>query len=243
VSWRKRPWLVGLSVAAFLVLIALGTWQVQRLQWKTALIEAADARASGAPVPLGTLDLSAPGEILYTHISVSGGFPTDRTAHVFGTLGGQPGYYVFQPFLLDDGSGRRLLVNRGFVPQDERAASYPLPDAPALTGLLRVYEGAGGIAAAFTPEGGQSEGTFYERDPARLITYLDPEHSADYLPISLDSTLPTELPRGGTTRLDFRNAHLGYAITWYGLAAGLVGVLLFAARRGRREAAASRDDA
>lgn len=34
------------------------------------------------------------------------------------------------------------------------------------------------------------------------------------------------LPIGGVTRIDLPNSHLQYAITWYGLALALVGVLL-----------------
>jgi surfeit locus 1 family protein len=32
------------------------------------------------------------------------------------------------------------------------------------------------------------------------------------------------LPQGGETVVDFPNNHLQYAITWFGLAAGLAGV-------------------
>jgi surfeit locus 1 family protein len=232
-----RPLLFVLSGAALIVLLGLGTWQVQRLQWKNELIEAAETRAVAEPVPLtGLTSAIAAGEnVEYTHVSVSGGFPTDRVAHVFGTYSGTPGFYVFQPFLLDDGTERRVLVNRGFVPQDARRPTYPLPDAGELTGLIRSYEGATGIAEAFAPAGNTQSGTFYERDPERLIGYLDPSNRAAYLPVAVDSTLTTQLPRGRTTRLEFRNAHLGYALTWYGLAAGLVGVLAYAARRGSRE--------
>ena len=62
-------------------------------------------------------------------------------------------------------------------------------------------------------------------DPEALAAYLTPGEEGLYLPLAVDSTLPTALPRGGTTRLAFRNAHLGYALTWYGLAAGLVVVV------------------
>ncbi len=37
---------------------------------------------------------------------------------------------------------------------------------------------------------------------------------------------PGGLPRGGVTRVQLPNRHLEYALTWYGLAATLVGVYL-----------------
>jgi surfeit locus 1 family protein len=39
-----------------------------------------------------------------------------------------------------------------------------------------------------------------------------------------DPSLPGGLPQGGETIVDFPNNHLGYALTWFGLAAVLAGV-------------------
>lgn len=222
-----RPLLWGLSAVALIILIGLGTWQVQRLQWKTELIATVEARIDAAPVPLAeALARYRAGEnVSYLPVAASGGFPSARTAHVFGTYDGAAGYYAFQAFRLDDGTDRLLLVNRGFVPQDQKLEYYPLPDAQRLTGLARVYEGPGGLAAVFAPENRPEDGVFFNRDHDVLTGWLGQDLAGRFLPIAIDSTLPTELPRGGTTRVTFRNAHLGYAITWYGLAAGLVAVV------------------
>ncbi len=57
------------------------------------------------------------------------------------------------------------------------------------------------------------------------------------MPFSIDadgSEVPGGLPRGGQTRLIFTNDHLGYAVTWFGLAIALLGVYLaFHIREGR----------
>ena len=63
-----------------------------------------------------------------------------------------------------------------------------------------------------------------------------PEDRARVLPFFVDAEAepapPGGWPRGGVTRLELPNRHLEYALTWYGLAAALVGVFLaFAAAR------------
>lgn len=202
------------------MLLGLGTWQVARLQWKEALIERTERLTGAEPVPLS---LDAPPEE-YTPAYVVGGFPTHRTVHVAGTYEGAPGFYVFQPFRPDEG-GTLVLVNRGFVASDDRADGYPLPDADRLVGLVRAFEDRPPFAPPPDPGGA----TAYDRSFGTLTSAF--EGLGPFAPLYLDSQLPTELPRGGTTRLDFSNRHLGYAITWYGLAAGLVGVYVAATRR------------
>jgi len=228
-----RPVLLVLATLGTLVLIGLGSWQVQRLAWKNDLIAMVEARADQPPTPL--VEVLASGweraDSEYLPVAVSGGFPSEKVAHVFGTLEGQAGYYAFQAMRLDDGSGRLILVNRGFVPQNDKAATYPLPNAAQLTGLVRHYGPAQGLAAAVAPPARPDDGIFFDRDPLALAAYLSPGEEDRYLPFAVDSTLPTDLPRGGTTRLDFRNAHLGYALTWFGLAIGLVTVTAFLSRK------------
>ncbi|MEM1380554.1 MAG: SURF1 family protein [Pseudomonadota bacterium] len=221
-----RPILWILTLLALGVLLSLGTWQVKRLAWKTDLIAKVEARIDLPPTPLTevleTPDLEAQE---YLPVIVSGGFPNARIAHVFGTHEGAAGYFAFAAMRLDDGSDRLVLVNRGFVPQDALDTFYPLPDAGQLQGLIRLYTPEKGLAAQFAPPNRPDDGIFFGRDPIALARYLTPGEEDNYVAVAVDSTLPTTLPQGGTTLIDFRNAHLGYAITWYGLAAGLIGVV------------------
>ncbi len=46
----RRPWwFIGLGVLAVSLLVGLGVWQLQRLQWKTALIERVEAGLVAPP--------------------------------------------------------------------------------------------------------------------------------------------------------------------------------------------------
>ena len=230
----RRPVLTVCVALGVLFLIGLGAWQVARLQWKLDLIERTEARVNAPPVPVAEVWGGDANAVEYAPVSVSGGFPTDRVAHVFGTHLGHPGWYAFQPILLDTplGGDRYLLFNRGFVPQDERAPSYPLPEDGQITGLVRVFEGGGGVAGLVAAPADQGEGSYFDRRFETLSAAfpgLEPDRFVRGF--YLDSTMPTELPRGGTTRLDFSNRHLGYAITWFGLAGGLLAVYVAMMRR------------
>ena len=47
---------VILGIAAFAVLVGLGTWQVERLAWKEALLSSIDQRIHAAPRPLAEVE-------------------------------------------------------------------------------------------------------------------------------------------------------------------------------------------
>ena len=222
-TFRFRPLLSLACALGVLVLIGLGTWQVQRLAWKTDLTERVERQAKGPPMALEALP-APPGapETEYAHIAVTGGFLPD-TAHLFGTYGGEPGWFVFQPFLPDD-RAETVLVNRGFVRQDERAEIYELPDAPALTALVRRFESPRSLTAFLNVPPDPEGRSYYDRTRETLTGAFEPAPNRPFADYYLDSTLPTERPRGGSTRLDFSNRHLGYVFTWYGLALALAGV-------------------
>ncbi|TIT18207.1 MAG: SURF1 family protein, partial [Mesorhizobium sp.] len=44
--------LLGFGLVLFFILLALGTWQVQRLYWKEGLLQTIEQRTHSAPVPL-----------------------------------------------------------------------------------------------------------------------------------------------------------------------------------------------
>jgi surfeit locus 1 family protein len=116
-------------------------------------------------------------------------------------------------------------VNRGFVPQDRRGKDQrdPAPEgAVAITGLLRPDD----TRNWFTPEDRPADGLYFARSIAAIGTGLQVE--APLAPFTIDllasETPPSGFPQAGETRMAFTNNHLGYAFTWYGLAAALLAV-------------------
>ncbi len=240
----RRPSLIAPMLAAapvFAMLMGLGFWQVERLHWKENLLASIDARIHAPPAPLAPAmqwAALAAGDFDYAHVSVSGTFESGAEALIFRSSGGvagalaQPGYWVMTPF--HPGSGGTLLINRGFIPLDKKADRGRVAALPAgettVTGLLRPPEERN----PFTPADSPDKGEWYTRDPIAIATALQLGAAA---PFSLDEDAhpaASGLPAGGATVFDIPNNHLSYAVTWFGLAATLLGVVsVFTWRRAR----------
>ena len=236
-SWRPWRGLVAAvaTLAALAVLLGLGTWQLQRKSWKEALIATLDQRLSAAPVALPPRSEWAgltPESAEFTRIKARVEFPPANDALVF-TAGSSlrddakgVGYFVFSPARLPD--GRQVVVNRGFVSD----RSYPRPSGPQeIVGALRFAEQPSWFATAHDAAG-------------EVWTVRDPQAMArvrgwgEVAPFYLEQEAPVPpggLPHPAPLKPHLRNEHLNYAITWYGLAAALVLIVLFRWRfRGNR---------
>ncbi len=125
-----------------------------------------------------------------------------------------------------DTGGFTVLVNRGFVPPDRRD-KVPAPATPVtVRGLLRVTEPGGGFLRTNDPAADR----WYSRDVAAIARRRGLAHTAPYF-IDAAATPGADWPRGGLTVVTFRNNHLVYALTWFGLAALLAGMTWRATRR------------
>ncbi len=224
--------LLGLAAVLVVALVMLGNWQLHRLEWKTALIDAVEARAFGAPVvaPRGQLD---PRVHEYRRVAITGTFRHDHARLVKAVTELGPGFWVMTP--LDDGA-RNVWINRGFVPSDRRTRGrYAEPSGIVkIIGLLRVTEPDGTLLQANDPAGGR----WYSRDVAALSRDVEIESRANWFvdAILKERAAEPQWPRAGLTRLDFRNTHLAYALTWYAMAAALavgIGYVVWLERRQR----------
>lgn len=224
--FRPQPVMTVLAVLGLSVLCALGWWQVQRLEWKLDLIAAVEARTNDAPQPLvQVLDMTPSSDWEYTPVAVEGTFDTANELHVFGqNLDGQIGWFLFTP-LMHTGHGP-VIVNRGFVPQDLKDPALrnddEVPGEVVVIGLLRNSSRGN----AFTPAANIDGNEWYARDVPEMAAALG---LSGVPPVYIDvtETIPArtgEWPQMGQTRLAFTNNHLGYALTWFGLALTLIGV-------------------
>ena len=143
----KLGWaLVGLVL--FSVFVALGTWQVQRREWKLDLIARVETRVHApvvaAPGPAEWSGVTAANSE-YRHVTVSGTFLNTAETLVQALTDLGSGYWVVTP--LRELDGTLVLVNRGFVPPERRErAAHGASEAetPAtVTGLLRITEPRG----------------------------------------------------------------------------------------------------
>lgn len=222
------------AVATFvtLVLLALGIWQVQRLSWKLDLIARVDARVSAAPADAPRADVwdtITADDDAYRHIRIDGTFRHEAETLVQATTERGPGFWVMTPLVRDDGS--TVLINRGFVPPDRRdpasRSAGNVPGPTHIVGLLRLTEPGGG----FLRENDPAADRWYSRDVAAIAAARGLPQTAPYF-IDADGTENAGgLPVGGLTRIVFPNNHLVYALTWFALAAMLVGAMVVIGRR------------
>ena len=233
--FRLRPVLTVFAAAGMAVLIALGVWQLHRLSWKFDLIRKVEDRIGADAMTFeGANKLwSDHQDAEYLPVYQEGVFLHDLEAHVFGARDGIPGYYIFTPLELSgfpSVAGARLYVNRGFAPQALKDSE--LRKDGQVSGLVTVYglfrtpsPPSRGLASAFEPVDDPVGNIWYRRDPQ---AFAEPAGILT-LPVYIDSygeENPAAWPKGGTTRLDFSNRHLAYALTWFGLAGALFAVWL-----------------
>jgi len=229
VAFRFRPdlFLTVAAVLALAVLVRLGVWQLDRLAWKNELIATVETHLSAPAVPLGDL-LDRPGRtveaLAFRPATVTGRFDHEREIHLYARNDeGMPGYRILTP--LDRSSGPPILVDRGFVPTDYKArARRPgglVTGEQQISGILRRPVGRG----FFTPETDLADNIWFALEPFSAVR--DFVQRPALLPVIFEAAEQpnlSALPRGGPLQVEFKNDHLGYALTWFGLALTLIGV-------------------
>lgn len=233
----KRRGLLAVCVLGTLLFSALGIWQIQRLAWKRDLIHRVETRihlppaAAPARSEWERLDIR---DAEYRHVEARGLFRHDRETLVDAlTVLGQ-GFWVLTPLETADGI---ILVNRGFVPRDRRdpatRAKARIAGQETVTGLLRATEPGGRILRANRPEADR----WFSRDVVAIARVRGLEGVAPFFIDADAGSGSGDEPVGGLTVVRFRNAHLVYAITWFGLAlmclAGLIHVSGFSTTKDR----------
>jgi surfeit locus 1 family protein len=216
-------------------LVGLGTWQLERLEWKTALISEIEARASAPavslPDPGRPVDLE---RLAFTRVAASGRFLHEHEMLVVAKVReGLPGAHVVTPLVLGD--GRAVLVDRGWVPQQRRDPATRTQGQVAgevrVDGLLRGPQRGNW----FTPDNRPGKSVWFSIDPVAMARAAGLAPLPYYVEAG-PAANPGGLPVGGHAALDIRNEHLHYAITWYALACGLL-VVYLSYRRGERRRA------
>jgi cytochrome oxidase assembly protein ShyY1 len=216
------------TLVLLVVLLGLGKWQLDRKVWKEGLIDALNQRLAAAPSALpppeswASLDAA---DDEFRRVRVTAELVPGEEALVF-TSGSPlrpdvsgPGYWVFAPARLPGGG--EIVIDRGFVPeglQDPgKRSAGELKGAIELVGVMRWPEAAGW----FTPPPDPAHNLWFLRDQ-RLMAAA--KHWGEVAPFYIDLEGPEPpggLPRPGSLEVHLPDDHLQYAITWFGLAAGV----------------------
>jgi surfeit locus 1 family protein len=228
---RLLPGFTLFSLIMLGVLIGLGAWQLQRLQWKLALLAQMQSHLSAAPIPAAEGVHLAAAEMQYRHVELNGHFDNSHESFVYASgPGGTPGYHVLVPFQTDDGLW--FLVDRGYVPPQLQQPSTRrqglIAGETRITGVWRIPDSPG----LFTPPPDLIHHIWYSRNVASIAKACGRSFAAPVVVEADAAPVPGGWPRGGQTVVTLKNDHLQYAITWF-LLAGAFAVFFFAYHRSR----------
>lgn len=208
---KRLLFLLIIGLAGASTLVALGVWQMQRLEWKRGLLAGIDAQIAAAPV--GLPKEPNPEQDRYLSVRTAGTILSGELFVLVSVKQVGPGFRIIAPFLMDD--GRRILIDRGFVRDTARGSVRSLGPAEVTGNLAWPDE-----TDSYTPEPDRKAETWFARDVAAMAAALDTE---PVLLVARSETDPgvTPLPVDSAA---IPNDHLQYAITWFSLAAIWIGM-------------------
>lgn len=222
ISTKRKHNALGLTILALIPItaFALGSWQVQRLDWKTKLIAKFEDRLVRPPLPLPPrIDPTVIDDFDYRRVYATGILRHDREMLVGPRMhDGKDGYLVITP--LEREGGSTILVNRGWISKDHRYQQDRNPESlprteVTVSGLLRKPW----IKNMFTPDNKPEDGKFYFPDVEQMAQHSGSE------PIWIEETMDPSLimsyyredrgiPIGRAAEVNLRNNHVQYIVTW-----------------------------
>lgn len=227
---------MGLLILMPIISFGLGTWQVKRLRWKTNLISQAESKLALPPLELPPVlnpEIASSSEFDYRRVLVKGTFRHDKEMYIGPRMrNGKEGYFLMTP--LERKNGSTLLIKRGWIAKDRldrRSRPMSLTEGEVeLECLLRSSPEKN----VFTVEGKPASHHYHFMDVAALAeegdcqpilveALLDFDSASAVKRFSAEKNISIEqmerhgVPIGATGKVEFRNTHFQYILTWYGL--------------------------
>lgn len=228
------------TLISLVILVSLGTWQLQRLQWKEGLIaEIAQKQSAPAISMMKALELFEAGKpVDLTKVTLTGQYEHGRELHMYSLREGRQGWRIITPMVMAD--NRMVLIDRGFVPEElkspeNRSTGLPTGDV-TVTGNVRRHDEEKG---AFTPDNEPDANKWFWYDRTNMMARAGDKMNLPSVPFFVqlsEADHQGEWPQAVPVSVRLSNSHFGYAMTWFALAAALLGVYgfyIFGRRKGR----------
>ena len=217
------------TAIGLIILFSLGTWQVFRLAEKTKLIAQLQTRMEAEPIPLAeAIARHANGEdIEYMMVKAIGQIDPAHSLAKITSFDGKAGWEIIAPFKSTDG----IFVLLDLGPSATKKIADTNVLGPELLGLIRLHKKGRGL---FDNDNDEASNTWYWWDLPTMWTASQAPQGAIIAPFVLQ--IPdaaygaTASIRQHPAQVELSNNHLGYAITWFGLAAALLAVAGFLGR-------------
>lgn len=216
---RTYKGLAIIAIGTFCVLTGLGTWQIHRLAWKEGLIAERQTKMALPPLVIFSLLPSKPPP--FRRVEIRGRFLNNKKILIGPrSYRGNPGWHVVTPLKVSSGS--IVLVNRGWVPglSKEVAIKRVKPEfgeifVIGITGWPRKL-------GYFEPVNVPEKNQWFRIEPNTMAKKLGLKRVAAYWVTAGAPRKPRGFPIGGIGNQLPQNNHLGYALTWYCMAFGLL---------------------
>ena len=203
--FRKLVFPLILGIFGVTVLSGLGVWQLKRLGWKTEILENIQNKITAEPVKL-TEDLKKQKD-QYLSVAIMGEIQPQEIHVLTSVRNLGPGFLVISPLKLRN--GRLIMVDKGFIPHDQKNVVRSHGPIKLIGNLLWPNE-----IDSFTPEPNIEKNIWFGRELDRMSDYLGTEPVL----VVARTTIPKGAPLPQKIGLHIANDHLSYAVTWFSLA-------------------------
>ena len=210
----KHKFLFSAFIIFFiLVFVALGSWQIIRLNWKNNLIIEIEKSLKKPPV-----ELTNSNEENYLKIKTSGSIDLKNQIYLYNLNdAGTPGFEVINPILINN---TNYLINRGWIPFEKKNSNdINVFDEKNIIGTLRLQ----GRKNIFKPDNDIEENYWFSLNREDIFNFTGKEFS-NYI-IYLGGTY--EVPKPKKITANISNNHKKYAITWFSLAISILLLYLY----------------
>ena len=210
----KHKFLFSVFIIFFIfVFIALGTWQIIRLNWKNNLILEIENSLKNSPV-----ELTQSNKQNYLKIKTSGNIDFEKQIYLYNLNdAGTPGFEVLNPIFID---GENYLLNRGWIPFEKKdTPEINMFDSNNIVGTLKI-QGRNNI---FKPDNDIKENYWFSLNRKDISNFTGKKFSK-YI-IYLDGDY--QFPRPKKITANISNNHKKYAMTWFSLAISILLLYLY----------------
>ena len=201
----RNKFLFSVFVFFFIsIFIALGSWQLIRLDWKNELLNKIEVSLKKEPVELMT---NVPED--YLKIRTSGIIDFDKQIYLYSlNEKGTPGFNVINPIIINN---KNFLLNRGWIPFDKKnTKEIDIFDHKTILGTLKKQS----KASRFKPVNDIDDNYWFTLDRDDIFKYT----SKNFSPFVIYLNNNLELPKSKIITVNIPNSHKKYAITWFSLA-------------------------
>ena len=210
----KHKFLFSVFVIFFiLVFVALGSWQIVRLNWKNNLILEIENSLKNPPVELTNSNVEN-----YLKIKTSGSIDLEKQIYLYNLNDtGTPGFEVINPILIND---TNYLINRGWIPFEKKnSQEINVFDENDIIGTLKLQ----GRKNIFKPDNDLEENYWFSLNRNDISKFTGKEFSK-YI-IYLNGNYQVPKPKKITANIS--NNHQKYALTWFSLAISILLLYLY----------------